>query len=76
MVFGLLSLLFFLLGFLWVPGPGLCLTKWTDWSVSVDLLVTAQTGLHGRRLLLVSEGRGMGAGGNGALVTKPRLTQT
>ena len=55
MVVGLLSVLFFLLGFLWVPGPGLCLTKWTNWSISVDLLVAAETGLHGRGLLLVSE---------------------
>ena len=73
MVSGLLSVLFFLLGFLWVPRSGLCLTKWTDWSISVDLLVTAQTGLHRRRLLLVSEGRGVGQRSNGGVVTELRL---
>ena len=73
MVVGLLSVLFFLLGFLWVPGPGLCLTKWTNWSISVDLLVAAETGLHGRGLLLVSEGRRVGQRGDGGVVTKLRL---
>ena len=39
----------------------------------MDLLVTAQTGLHGRRLLLVSEGRWVGQWSDGGMVTELRL---
>lgn len=39
----------------------------------MDLLVTAQTGLHRRRLLLVSEGRRVGQRCNGGVVAELRL---
>ena len=42
----------------------------------MDLLVTAQTGLHGRRLLLVSEGRRVGQRGDGGVVPELRLGET
>lgn len=68
--------LFLLLRFLWVSRSWLCLAERTDWCISVDLLVTAQTCLHWRGLLLVSEGRRVGYRSDRAMISKLRFGQT
>ena len=63
-------LLLFLFWLLWVSWSGFSFTKWTNGSISMNLLVTTKTGLHRRRLLLVSEGRRIGNWCDTAVITK------
>ncbi len=53
----LFLLLFLLLRFFRIPRPRLCLAERTYRRIAMNLLMTGQTGLHRRRLLLIPKRR-------------------